>query len=42
MESLLEDPGLIQAEIDRRREAAKKADPLTNPFSITPATRLAI
>ena len=25
---LLEDPGLIQAEIDRRREAAQKADPL--------------
>jgi site-specific DNA recombinase len=25
---LLEDPGLIQTEIDRRREAAKKADPL--------------
>ena len=25
---LLEDPGLIQAEIDRRREAARKADPL--------------
>jgi site-specific DNA recombinase len=25
---LLEDPGLIQTEIDRRREAAQKADPL--------------
>src|SRR5215472_3772951 len=25
---LLDDPGLIQAEIDRRREAAQKADPL--------------
>ncbi len=25
---LLDDPGLIQTEIDRRREAAKKADPL--------------
>jgi site-specific DNA recombinase len=25
---LLEDPGLIQTEIDRRREAARKADPL--------------
>ena len=25
---LLEDPGLIQIEIDRRREAAQKADPL--------------
>ena len=27
---LLEDPGLIQAEIDRRREAAQRTDPLTH------------
>jgi len=25
---LLEDPGLVQAEVDRRRESARKADPL--------------
>ena len=28
---LLEDPGLIQTEIDHRREAAQKADPLRKP-----------